>query len=75
MSKLTPAWQRPMPRFSVGDVVDVKIGPIGVMTPGNYSQGTVTEVRNYKAGPVYTVLAFDGTVVKAEECDTFAADK
>jgi hypothetical protein len=73
MAKKYP-FKHPIPRFSVGDVVDVKTGPIGVMTPDNWDQGEVTHVRTYQAGPVYTVRTFDGTIVKAEDDDLRPAD-
>jgi uncharacterized protein YodC (DUF2158 family) len=65
----------PMPRFSVGDVVDVKVGPGLPADPSTaWDQGEVTYVKNYQAGPVYTVKMFDGYSLKAEEYDLRQAD-
>lgn len=73
MSK-KPSYGLPMSTFSIGDVVDVKTGPIGVMTTDNWEQGEVTHVSKYQIGPVYTVKTFDGSVLKVEEDDLRRAD-
>jgi hypothetical protein len=62
---------KPFPRFSKNDLVDVR-------TPGaqlgDWEQGTVTEIRNYRSGPVYTITTPSGDVIKAEENDLRHAD-
>lgn len=73
MAKKYPFKHR-TPKFSVGDTVDVKVDPIGVMTPDNWDQGKITHVWTYQAGPVYEVKSFRGTVIKAEEDDLRMAD-
>ena len=74
MSKTHP-FGAPMARFSVGDVVDVKVGTGLPADPSTaWDQGEVTYVKNYQAGPIYTVKMFDGYSLKVEECDLRQAD-
>lgn len=65
-----------MPRFSSGDVVDVRISDakLGDWDQG-WDQGEILEVRNYKIGVVYKVKTFAGETVLAEERDLRLADK
>jgi hypothetical protein len=62
--------------YSVGDVVDVLVDKPSV---GDWSdawnQGVITHVRDYKAGPVYTVQTFDGKKCVVEQDSVKIADK
>jgi hypothetical protein len=72
MAKQKPAWKnQPMPRFEVGDLVDVKNpGP----SPECWGCGKVTKVRNYLSGPVYSVLLDNGKTENFEEEFLFDQD-